>query len=72
MLLQESGSCALSGAVSLCNPFNLVVADEDLRKGFNLVYTKTLANGLSKIFKKYYLEIILIFINTFALLWLPG
>lgn len=52
MLLQESGSCALSGAVSLCNPFNLVVADEDLRKGFNLVYTKTLANGLSKIFKK--------------------
>lgn len=50
---QESASCALSGAVSLCNPFNLVVADEDLRKGFKIVYNKALANGLSKIFKKH-------------------
>lgn len=52
MLLQESDSCVLSGAVSLCNPFNLVIADEDLRKGFKIVYNKALANGLRKIFKK--------------------
>jgi len=50
--LQESHSCLLSGAVSLCNPFNLVIADEDFHKGFNNVYDKALANSLRKIFKK--------------------
>ncbi|KAL3499154.1 hypothetical protein ACH5RR_038247 [Cinchona calisaya] len=50
---QESHSSVLSGAVSLCNPFNLVIADEDFRKGFNIVYDKSLANGLCKIFKKH-------------------
>lgn len=52
VLLQESHACPLSGAVSLCNPFNLVIADEDFRKGFNIVYDITLANALRKIFKK--------------------
>ncbi|XP_031095989.1 embryogenesis-associated protein EMB8 [Ipomoea triloba] len=50
---QESHSCPLSGAVSLCNPFNLPIADEDFRKGFNIVYDKALANALCKIFKKH-------------------
>ncbi|MCD7456914.1 embryogenesis-associated protein emb8 [Datura stramonium] len=50
---QESHSCLLSGAVSLCNPFNLVIADEDFHKGFNNVYDKALANSLCKIFKKH-------------------
>ncbi|KAK7258178.1 hypothetical protein RIF29_32684 [Crotalaria pallida] len=50
---QESFNCPLSGAVSLCNPFNLVVADEDFRKGFNIVYDKALAKALCKIFKKH-------------------
>ncbi|KAJ4956033.1 hypothetical protein NE237_012816 [Protea cynaroides] len=50
---QESNRCPLSGAVSLCNPFNLVIADEDFRKGFNIVYDKALARGLCKIFKKH-------------------
>ncbi|GMP68425.1 hypothetical protein CsSME_00028052 [Camellia sinensis var. sinensis] len=50
---QESHNCPLSGAASLCNPFNLVVADEDFRKGFNIVYDKALANSLCKIFKKH-------------------
>ncbi|XP_071919643.1 embryogenesis-associated protein EMB8-like isoform X2 [Coffea arabica] len=50
---QESRSCVLSGAVSLCNPFNLVIADEDFRKGFNIVYDKSLANGLCKIFTEH-------------------
>nr|XP_025888266.1 embryogenesis-associated protein EMB8 isoform X2 [Solanum lycopersicum] len=50
---QESHSCLLSGAVSLCNPFNLVIADEDFHKGFNNVYDKALANSLRKIFKKH-------------------
>ncbi|KAH7560881.1 hypothetical protein ACOSP7_016659 [Xanthoceras sorbifolium] len=50
---QESHSCPLSGAVSLCNPFNLVIADEDFRKGFNIVYDKALASALCRIFKKH-------------------
>nr|KYP68119.1 hypothetical protein KK1_021737 [Cajanus cajan] len=50
---QESHNCPLSGAVSLCNPFNLVVADEDFRKGFNNIYDKALTKALCKIFKKH-------------------
>jgi predicted alpha/beta-fold hydrolase len=49
---QESHNCPLSGAVSLCNPFNLVVSDEDFRKGFNKIYDKALSSALGKIFKK--------------------
>ncbi|KAI4326781.1 hypothetical protein L6164_019317 [Bauhinia variegata] len=50
---EESNTCPLSGAVSLCNPFNLVLADEDFRKGFNIVYDKALSRALCKIFKKH-------------------
>ncbi|KAM7494398.1 hypothetical protein LguiB_029007 [Lonicera macranthoides] len=50
---EESRTCPLSGAVSLCNPFNLVIADDDFHKGFNVVYDKALANALCKIFKKH-------------------
>ncbi|CAL9077567.1 unnamed protein product [Musa acuminata var. zebrina] len=50
---QESQNCPLSGAVSLCNPFNLVIADEDFHKGFNNVYDKALARALREIFKKH-------------------
>ncbi|KAK6947991.1 Alpha/beta hydrolase fold-1 [Dillenia turbinata] len=49
----ESHACPLSGAVSLCNPFNLVIADENFRKGFNNVYDKALARALRRIFKKH-------------------
>ncbi|KHN46491.1 Embryogenesis-associated protein EMB8 [Glycine soja] len=52
---QESHNCPLSGAVSLCNPFNLVVADEDFRKGFNIIYDKALSKALRKIFNKHVL-----------------
>ncbi|KAM0059932.1 putative alcohol O-acetyltransferase [Helianthus debilis subsp. tardiflorus] len=52
-LAQEAENCRLSGAVSLCNPFNLVYANEDLRKGFNIVYDKALASSLRRIFKKH-------------------
>lgn len=52
-LAQESDSCLLSGAVSLCNPFNLVIADEDFRKGFNIVYDKALSSSLRRIFKRH-------------------
>ncbi|GAY64784.1 hypothetical protein CUMW_236150 [Citrus unshiu] len=51
--IEESHSCPLSGAVSLCNPFNLVIADQDFRKGFNIVYDKALASALCRIFKKH-------------------
>lgn len=50
---QESYDCPLSGGVSLCNPFNLPIADEDFRKGFNNVYDKALSSSLRKIFKKH-------------------
>ncbi|KAL0016101.1 hypothetical protein SO802_003170 [Lithocarpus litseifolius] len=50
---QESHSSPLSGAVSLCNPFNLVIADEDFHKGFNNVYDKALAKSLCNIFKNH-------------------
>ncbi|KAJ8768429.1 hypothetical protein K2173_021582 [Erythroxylum novogranatense] len=50
---QDSQTCPLIGAVSLCNPFNLVVADEDFCKGFNIIYDKALTNGLCKIFKRH-------------------
>uniref|UniRef100_A0A251RKY4 Putative AB hydrolase 4 family n=1 Tax=Helianthus annuus TaxID=4232 RepID=A0A251RKY4_HELAN len=52
-LAQESAGCRLSGAVSLCNPFDLVAADEDLRKGFSIVYDKIIASTLRGIFKKH-------------------
>ncbi|CAI0408871.1 unnamed protein product [Linum tenue] len=50
-LAQET--CRLSGGVSLCNPFNLVIADEDFRKGFNNIYDKALTKSLRRIFKKH-------------------
>ncbi len=51
--LQEGEHCPLSGAVSLCNPFDLVAADKDFHKGFNNLYDKALARGLRKNIKKY-------------------
>ncbi|XP_010503747.1 PREDICTED: embryogenesis-associated protein EMB8-like [Camelina sativa] len=50
---QESHNCPLSGAVSLCNPFDLVIADEDFHKGFNNVYDKALSRSLRRIFSKH-------------------
>ncbi|KAJ4890217.1 esterase/lipase/thioesterase family protein [Raphanus sativus] len=50
---QESHNCTLSAAVSLCNPFDLVIADEDFHKGFNNVYDKALSRSLRRIFSKH-------------------
>lgn len=50
---EETDKCRLSGAVSMCNPFDLVIADEDFHKGFNNVYDRALANSLRAIFKKH-------------------
>ncbi|KAK8591609.1 hypothetical protein V6N13_031648 [Hibiscus sabdariffa] len=50
---REPHRCSLSGAVSLCNPFNLVIADENLRKGFNNIYDRALRGGLSATFSKH-------------------
>ncbi|KAK9851534.1 hypothetical protein WJX84_003856 [Apatococcus fuscideae] len=43
----------LAAAVSLCNPFNLVVADQNFHIGFNRIYDWSLANGLRQIFAKH-------------------
>lgn len=37
----------------MCNPFDLVISDEDFHKGFNNIYDKSLAGGLRKIFAKH-------------------
>lgn len=50
---QEGENCVLSGAVSLCNPFDLVLADINFHQGFNNIYDKSLASALQKIFKKH-------------------
>eukprot|EP00246_Nothoceros_aenigmaticus_P001554 TRINITY_DN12047_c0_g1_i1.p1 TRINITY_DN12047_c0_g1~~TRINITY_DN12047_c0_g1_i1.p1 ORF type:complete len:404 (+),score=36.01 TRINITY_DN12047_c0_g1_i1:256-1467(+) len=50
---QEGQQCVLSGAVSLCNPFNLTISNEDFRKGFNNVYDRSLGRGLRKIYRKH-------------------
>ncbi|GAV88905.1 Abhydrolase_6 domain-containing protein [Cephalotus follicularis] len=50
---RDSNTCPLSGAVSLCNPFNLVISDVDLRKGLNNIYDRALASSLRRIFKKH-------------------
>ncbi|KAL5056585.1 hypothetical protein RYX36_037267 [Vicia faba] len=49
----QSHNSPLSGAVSLCNPFNLVLSDQDFRKGFNKIYDKALSKALRNIFHKH-------------------
>ncbi|XWS09803.1 hypothetical protein CRYUN_Cryun39dG0020600 [Craigia yunnanensis] len=43
---KECNNCPLSGAASLCNPFNLVIADENLRKGFDNIYDRALRGDI--------------------------
>ncbi|CAN0908924.1 Embryogenesis-associated protein EMB8 [Linum grandiflorum] len=43
----------LSGGASLGNPFNLVIADQDFRKGLNNIYDKSLSKALRSIFKRH-------------------
>ncbi|KAD3641407.1 hypothetical protein E3N88_30631 [Mikania micrantha] len=50
---KEAGGRRFSGAVSMCNPFDLVMSDEDLCKGFNRIYNRSLAKALSGILKKH-------------------
>ena len=51
-VVQEGGGTPLAGAVSLCNPFDLVRADVAFQTGFNRFYNHRLAEGLKKIFRK--------------------
>ncbi|XP_071701814.1 embryogenesis-associated protein EMB8-like [Rutidosis leptorrhynchoides] len=50
---KEDGARHFSGGVSMCNPFNLVMSDEDLSSGFNKIYSRSLAKALSGILKKH-------------------
>ncbi|KAJ7520166.1 hypothetical protein O6H91_20G070200 [Diphasiastrum complanatum] len=50
---EESEKCTLTGAVSLCNPYDLVIADKNFQKGFNKVYDKRLAKSLRNSLKKH-------------------
>ncbi|KAG0587589.1 hypothetical protein KC19_2G175400 [Ceratodon purpureus] len=49
---QEGESCPLSGAVSLCNVFDLEISSEDFHKGFCRVYNLALAKGLLEMYTK--------------------
>ncbi|GJZ30351.1 hypothetical protein Tco_0575398 [Tanacetum coccineum] len=51
--LERCFRCLLLGAVSLCNPFNVALTDEDMNKGFNKVYSKGLGNSLSQVFRRH-------------------
>lgn len=53
LTLQESGARRFSGAVSMCNPFNLVMSDEDICQGFSRIYNRSLGKALGGILKKY-------------------
>nr|GEX93980.1 hypothetical protein [Tanacetum cinerariifolium] len=53
LFLLEGDRCLLSGAVSLCNAFNVVLAVEELHKGFNKVYDRILGASLSKVFSRH-------------------
>lgn len=49
---QEGERCPLSGAVSLCNVFDLEISCVDFHKGFNRVYNLALAKGLQEMYFK--------------------
>ncbi|KAL7607989.1 embryogenesis-associated protein EMB8 [Lactuca sativa] len=50
---KESGARRFSGAVSMCNPFNLVMSDEDICQGFSRIYNRSLGKALGGILKKH-------------------
>jgi predicted alpha/beta-fold hydrolase len=49
---QEGERCPLSGAISLCNVFDLEISCVDFYKGFNRVYNLALAKGLQEMYFK--------------------
>ncbi|KXZ45822.1 hypothetical protein GPECTOR_50g616 [Gonium pectorale] len=50
---EEGSATPLRAAVSLCNPFNLVVSNEGLTRGFSRIYDLNLARALQRIFAKH-------------------
>ncbi|GJV75120.1 embryogenesis-associated protein EMB8 [Tanacetum coccineum] len=52
---KEARASRFSGAVSMCNPFDLVKSDEFISQGFNKIYNRSLGKALSGILKKHLL-----------------
>ncbi|XP_076881400.1 embryogenesis-associated protein EMB8-like [Bidens hawaiensis] len=50
---KEPGASRFSGAVFMCNPFDLVISDENICKGFNRIYNRSLGKALGSILKKH-------------------
>eukprot|EP01025_Chloroclados_australasicus_P011095 TRINITY_DN14807_c0_g1_i1.p1 TRINITY_DN14807_c0_g1~~TRINITY_DN14807_c0_g1_i1.p1 ORF type:complete len:455 (-),score=59.69 TRINITY_DN14807_c0_g1_i1:247-1476(-) len=50
---EEGSKTPITCAVSLCNPFELVICDKNFRKGFNRIYDQRLGTGLAKILKQH-------------------
>ncbi|GKA93673.1 hypothetical protein Tco_0815659, partial [Tanacetum coccineum] len=51
----EAYTSQFSGAVSMCNPFDLVKSDEFISQGFNKIYNRSLGKALSGILNKHLL-----------------
>ena len=50
---EEGDAAPLVAAVSLCNPFNLVVSNRHISRGFNRIYDLNLGKTLRNIFQKH-------------------
>lgn len=50
---EEGRASPLVAAVSMCNPFDLVISNNHFEKGFNRIYDLNLANSLKKIHMKH-------------------
>lgn len=52
-LAEEGEACRIAAAVSMCNPFDLVLSDANFQTGFNRVYDWNLAASLRGIFQRH-------------------
>eukprot|EP00798_Chlamydomonas_sp_ICE-L_P019932 gene19932-26638_t len=52
-LAEEGESCKIAAAVSMCNPFNLVISNAAMETGFNKVYDSSLASNLVGMMEKH-------------------
>ncbi|EIE22712.1 AB-hydrolase YheT [Coccomyxa subellipsoidea C-169] len=50
---EEGPKTPISAAISMCNPFNLVMCDDNFHVGFNRIYDRNLAASLCNIYKRH-------------------
>ena len=52
-LAEEGSKTALVAAASVCNPFDLLRCDQNLKKGFNRVYDWNLSYSMQQFFQEH-------------------